>query len=253
MYDVASAYQAWLPTAPFLPTQDFSSQSPGLTPQGSGSSTDVYGPKWLQAVLQSWVPPDPLPTLAPKRIFAAGGSFTVYSPTWFPGVYQAWVPPDPLPQLPNVYNDGYAQSGPPIPNPIPPPTLGGGYVPRNVLFNGAIPVFPVINTPTGAVTPRAGLRSVVSGGGAVIAVTGPINGGLLINPINASAQGVTAEDLYLDMVSPPGSTDATGNGTTILLSSTPPGNTFAIPALSAGVNLWVNAGTPGHKFSLLVW
>lgn len=102
------------------------------------------------------------------------------------------------------------------------------------------------------VTPRAGSASaIVTGGTAITAVSGPINGGYVTNPSDAAAQGIgVAENAYIDMVGTPGATDAAANGTTSLLQ---PGQTFALPALAAGVNVKLNAATAAHAFTVVVW
>lgn len=102
------------------------------------------------------------------------------------------------------------------------------------------------------VTPAAGtVSSITTGGTAVTVITGPINGGYLTNPINLSAQGIAAaENLYVDPVGTPGSTDANGNGTTVILV---PGQNYTIPALAATKTLKANAATSGHKFTVVVF
>lgn len=101
-------------------------------------------------------------------------------------------------------------------------------------------------------TPRALDNSTIAlGGTAVVAVTGPIYGGFLTNPFSAAAQGLpTAENLYIDMVGAPGSTDATANGTTVLLQ---PGQNFTFPWLAVGVLVRINAASSGHRVSGEVW
>lgn len=120
-----------------------------------------------------------------------------------------------------------------------------GYSSTNPLYFSAATTGP-------AVTPAAGTASaIVTGGTAVTMVTGPINGGYITNPINLAAQGiVAAENAYLNMVATPGSTDANGNGTTVILAA---GQTFTLPALAAGVLVKVNAATTGHKMTVVVW
>ena len=82
-------------------------------------------------------------------------------------------------------------------------------------------------------------------------LTGPINGGVIINPPNAAAQDIAlAESLYISMVGTPGSTDATANGTTIVLAA---GASFTLPALATGVTVKANAATSGHKFTAIDW
>jgi hypothetical protein len=93
--------------------------------------------------------------------------------------------------------------------------------------------------------------TVVTGGVAVVAVAGPIYGGFLTNPISAAAQGVaTAENLYIDMVGVPGSTDAAAYGTTVILQ---PGQNFTFPWLAVGVLVRINAASSGHRVSGEVW
>lgn len=125
----------------------------------------------------------------------------------------------------------------------------GGADPRVfVQINGA--VFPF---PGGApVTPEAGLANVIEEDGVFITVaTGPISGGFVTNPPSAAAQGLdAAENAYIDLVNPPGSTDATGNGTTSILF---PGGYFTLPALAPGVNVYVNAPTAGHLFTVVTY
>jgi hypothetical protein len=82
-------------------------------------------------------------------------------------------------------------------------------------------------------------------------LTGPINGGYIVNPPSATSQGIgTAENLYLDFVNSPGSTDSTANGTSVLLA---PGQTFSLFAIATGVLLRANAATSGHKFTAVVF
>lgn len=117
---------------------------------------------------------------------------------------------------------------------------------------GAIPVYVTPGVSGAGYTPAAGAATaIVTGGTAVTAVSGPINGGYIINPSNASGQGIaTSESLYVDMVNTPGSTDAAANGTTSLIVT---GGNFSLPAVAAGVNVKVNAATAGHKFTVVVW
>lgn len=103
-----------------------------------------------------------------------------------------------------------------------------------------------------AFTPAAlPISLVTTGGTSVIAVTGPNNGGYIYNPPNAASQGIAgAENLYVDLVGTPGSTDAAANGTTTIVV---PGATFTIPPLSAGTRVRVNAATSLHAFSGSQW
>jgi hypothetical protein len=102
------------------------------------------------------------------------------------------------------------------------------------------------------VTPKALMTSeVTTGGTAVTVITGPCRGGFITNPVSAAAQGLeSTENLYLDEVNTPGSTDATANGTTQLLQ---PGQSFTFPPLRTGVTVRVNATSAGHLFSGNVW
>ena len=106
--------------------------------------------------------------------------------------------------------------------------------------------------PDQAMIPRALDSWVVTVGGiAIIAVTGPINGGFITNPVNAAAQGIpAAENVYIDMVAVPGATDALASGTTVILQ---PGQNFTLPWLALGVQVGVNATSSGHKISGEVW
>lgn len=105
---------------------------------------------------------------------------------------------------------------------------------------------PVTNTPVAGTT-----ATIVTGGTAVTFVTGPIKGGYITNPINLAAEGIAAaENLYIDPVGTPGSTDAAANGTTVILT---PGQPYALPALAAGVLVKANAATSGHKATVVVW
>lgn len=102
------------------------------------------------------------------------------------------------------------------------------------------------------VTPAAGTASsITTGGTAVTLVTCPCLGGFITNPPNLASQGIAgAENFYVDMVGTPGSTDANGNGTTVILQA---GQTFYIPAAPTGVVVKGNAATSGHKVSVEKW
>jgi hypothetical protein len=69
------------------------------------------------------------------------------------------------------------------------------------------------------------------------------NGGLIVNPLTATDQGIpVAEPLFVNLIGPAGL--ATGSPTgTIQLA---PGQRFLVPPLT---NVWANAISPGHKFT----
>lgn len=100
--------------------------------------------------------------------------------------------------------------------------------------------------------PKAGAADMITiGGQAVVLVTGPCNGGYITNPPTATSQGIgTAENAYIDPVAAPGSTDAAGNGTTTILY---PGQNFTVPPLAIGVEIWANAATSGHQFTVVTY
>jgi hypothetical protein len=83
----------------------------------------------------------------------------------------------------------------------------------------------------------------------VIAVTGPVRGCYIQNPPTATDQGIAgAENGYVD---PTKAATTTGNGSNGALS---PGQPWSCPAnLQAGSNVWINAATSGHKFTVVVW
>ncbi len=115
----------------------------------------------------------------------------------------------------------------------------------------SIPVVLASDQPPLRITPRAATVSVITTGGtAVIVIAGPINGGYITNPPDDTSQGVTAENLYVDYVAAPGSTDAEANGTTTLLY---PNDSFTIQPMASGSALRANAATSGHKFTAVVW
>lgn len=96
-----------------------------------------------------------------------------------------------------------------------------------------------------AVTPVAGINTLVAVGGTAVAVLpGNITGGIIQNPYAPADQGLAnAEPIYVD----PTGADATlqGNGTTFRIE---PGQTWAgIPGQTTVTK--VNAATNGHKFS----
>lgn len=112
----------------------------------------------------------------------------------------------------------------------------------------AIPVYIATG---GGGAPGAGLASeIATGGTSVVVASGPISGGYIANPASDAAQGVTAENLYVDPVGDPGATDADANGTTTALV---PGQSYSIPPLPAGSSLRANAASSGHKFTVVLY
>jgi hypothetical protein len=215
-------------------------------------SGSVFASNYQQSP-QIWQPPAPLPTLPSyKPNIGAGASAMVYSFALSEQqqIQFLWQPPDPLPTLPPGLH-AFTPGIPLHPGRPQPPTQG--YPPRNTSAWGATPTYLTFNTTDGGAFPKAALATVIAtGGSAVVVAIGPLNGGFLYNPPNAAAQGlVTAENLNVDLVGPPGAGDAYGNGTTVVLA---PGQTFTLPApLGANVQLWANAVTSGHKFSCVIW
>jgi len=102
-----------------------------------------------------------------------------------------------------------------------------------------------------AVTPQAGLVSVVSvGGTAVTPVAANPNGGFIQNPYSADDQGLAdPEVMYVDPVTTPGSAPGDGHGTTFVLY---PGQMWNIIA-GQTTPTQVNAASSGHRFSVVRW
>ncbi len=91
---------------------------------------------------------------------------------------------------------------------------------------------------------------VVTGGTPVVALTGPFNGGFIVNPLLSADQGGgSVEPLNLNLV---GTAAAAGsiNGTTFAL---PAGSTFNLPSGGLSASISVNATTSGHKFTCTRW
>lgn len=124
-------------------------------------------------------------------------------------------------------------------------------LPATVSTNAGTVDASTVRTVAGEYTPAAGTASsIVTGGTAVTVVTGPVNGGYICNPLNTAAQGVTAENAYVDQVGTPGSTDGAANGTTALLVA---GQCLTLPPTKTGSVVKANAATSGHKLSVVVW
>ncbi len=97
-------------------------------------------------------------------------------------------------------------------------------------------------------TPAAGTASaIVTGGTALVAVTGPVRGCYITNPTSNTDQAIaTAENLY---VNPVGTATTTGNGTTLTL--VPGQSFFCIPGQTTNVS--VVAATTAHAFTVVKW
>lgn len=93
------------------------------------------------------------------------------------------------------------------------------------------------------VAPRAcDTATVVTGGTAVRAITGPYSGYFISNPIAAT------EPLYVD---PVGSANTAGTGTTSGIAA---GSPFSFNTSTPGSgNVSVNAATSGHAFACVRW
>jgi hypothetical protein len=196
------------------------------------------------------------PTLPPLDTLNTGSGppLTIEANTriiWLANIATAWIPPDPLPQLPFRQGHQFTPGRPYAPPRRPIPGNSANPV-QNISAYGAAPVYIVPNNAVGAIIPMVGAANQIAiGGTAVALVIGPCNGGYCTNPANAAAQGIaTAENLYIDMVNPPGATDATAYGSTVLLT---PGQNFTIPAIGAGVIVWGCAATSGHNVTVVVW
>jgi hypothetical protein len=102
-------------------------------------------------------------------------------------------------------------------------------------------------------TPAAGTATqIVLAGVAVVAITGPVRGGFIVNPEALADQGIAVlEQLYVDPVNMPGSAPGSGCGTCSAIDA---GQTWSLPcAIPAGVAVRVNGASAGHKFTVVVW
>jgi hypothetical protein len=106
---------------------------------------------------------------------------------------------------------------------------------------------PIIEVP---IVPPVVLRApvvhaVATGGQSVIAMYGPLYGGFITNPYDATSQGIKlVEPLFISIV---GAAASSETATTFAIN---PGDTFPIPMGLTG-NVWVNATSSGHRFSAL--
>lgn len=84
------------------------------------------------------------------------------------------------------------------------------------------------------------------GGQAVTLMYGPILGGLIVNPADATDQGISlVEVLYVDLFGPAGTATS---ATTVAVQ---PGQSYAVPPTTGNVS--VNAATSGHRFSAITY
>lgn len=117
---------------------------------------------------------------------------------------------------------------------------------------GLSPLFFAIGgdaqVPPALVVPRAcDVTTVTTGGTAVNAFSGPVNGYYIVNPLTLADEGIVAAEPLL--LNPAGAATAAANGTTEAL---PPGAIFAGIAGSTGP-VSINAVTSGHKFTCVRW
>jgi hypothetical protein len=246
------AYQAWLPAAtlPTLPVH--SAPNAGA---GAGPLTDVNAPKAFNAVLDAWWHiTNPMPTIPAFDALntGLGPTFTVFHSAQVVNnaILASWIPPDPLPTIPVQFGKRFTAPAPPGPTPSP---SSAATPPHGVAPNGAVPVYLTTNGSVNGAVPRAGAANTVTQGGqAVVAIVGPVNGGFIYNPPDATAQNImTAENINVDMTTPPLAGDASGYGTTSVIAT---GQTFTVPSpLAPGVQVWINAATSGHRFTCVVW
>jgi hypothetical protein len=111
---------------------------------------------------------------------------------------------------------------------------------------GATPTYAACPAPTAAL-----VNKITTGGTAVIVVNGPASGFYILNPLTAGGQKIgAAENLYVDLIATPNSTDAACLGTTIVLQ---PGQSYVGGGFPAGFSLEVNAATTNHFFPCYSW
>jgi hypothetical protein len=111
----------------------------------------------------------------------------------------------------------------------------------------ALAVIPVPSFAQNVIPHACATTTVVTGGTAVVALTGAANGFYIVNPTTAADQGITtAESLFVDPVN---TATVIGNSTNSNIAA---GNSYSgIPSSSATVS--VNAVTAGHKFTCVRW
>jgi hypothetical protein len=99
-----------------------------------------------------------------------------------------------------------------------------------------------------SVTPVVGLATVITTGGtAVTVLPANLDGGLIVNPLSATDQGVSVEPIYVD---PTGAAPGlTARGSVFRIEA---GQSWtAIPGQTTVTK--VNATTSGHNFSAISW
>ncbi len=119
-----------------------------------------------------------------------------------------------------------------------------------IMFLRILPVLLLLSVPAAAqnVKPHAcDKTTVVTGGSAVVAISGPVNGYYIVNPLTTIDEGIgTVEPLYVDTTT---TATTTGSGTNTALA---PGQPFyGIGGSNVAVS--VNAATSSHAFSCVRW
>ncbi len=92
------------------------------------------------------------------------------------------------------------------------------------------------------------ITQVKVGGQAFFVMYGPVAGGLIVNPMSASDQGIGGQEtLYVDPTGAPAALMETA--TTVAIQ---PGQSYVVTP-NQTTNVSVNAATSGHKFSAIVF
>lgn len=96
------------------------------------------------------------------------------------------------------------------------------------------------------------LLSYTVGSGPTLIAQGPLTGGYVTNPSLGASQNIGGgtENLYVSDLTEPSNTDAAAWGPVDLLV---PGQSWTFNSIPAGVSIYVNAPTPGHRFSGKFW
>jgi hypothetical protein len=110
----------------------------------------------------------------------------------------------------------------------------------------ATPSYAACPIPTAALA-----NKITTGGTAVTVIAGPVAGFYILNPLTATGQKIgAAENLYVDLIATPNSTDAACLGTTIVLQ---PGQSYVSGGVPAGITVEANAATSNHFFPCFSW